>query len=72
MIGALEIAGAAGVLIGLIVPALGIAAAAGFALLMAGALVFHLRAGDPLSKWAPTPFLALLAIAYVIVRGVSV
>jgi uncharacterized membrane protein YphA (DoxX/SURF4 family) len=46
MIGALELAGAAGLLVGLLVSWLGIAAAVGLALMMAGATIYHARAGD--------------------------
>lgn len=45
-IGVLELAGAVGVLVGLAVPWLGIAAATGLGLLMIGAIGFHMRAGD--------------------------
>jgi hypothetical protein len=45
-IGALEVVGAVGVLVGLAFAPLGIAAAAGFVVLSAGAVVSHLRAGD--------------------------
>ncbi|MGC5015998.1 DoxX family protein [Streptosporangium sp. DT93] len=46
VIGALELAAGAGLLIGLAVRWLGVAAAAGLVLLMAGAVVTHVRAGD--------------------------
>jgi uncharacterized membrane protein YphA (DoxX/SURF4 family) len=46
VIGALELAGALGALVGLAVPLLGVAAAIGLAMLMEAAFSFHLRAGD--------------------------
>lgn len=46
VIGILEIAGAAGLIAGIWVAPLGIAAAAGFICLLIGALVYHARAGD--------------------------
>jgi hypothetical protein len=46
VIGALELAAAAGLLLGLVIGWLGAAAAIGLVLLMAGAIVFHVRAGD--------------------------
>jgi uncharacterized membrane protein YphA (DoxX/SURF4 family) len=67
-IGVLEWAAVAGLLIGLGVPALGVAAAVGIVLLMIGAIIFHRRAGDPPKVWAPVPVLAILAILYIIFR----
>lgn len=46
-IGSLELTAVAGLLAGLVVLPLGIAAAAGLILLMVGAIIYHLRAGDP-------------------------
>ncbi len=46
LIGALELAGVVGVLVGLLWAPLGIAAATGLALLSVGAIAFHLRASD--------------------------
>ena len=46
VVGFLEIAAAAGLLVGLGVPVLGAAAAGGLALLMIGGIVTHIRAGD--------------------------
>ena len=43
---AAELAGATGVVIGLAVPAIGIAAAVGILLYFAGAVIAHLRVGD--------------------------
>ena len=66
-IGALEIAGAAGVLLGLAVPPLGALAAVGLLLLLAGAVVAHLRNGDSPRLLAPALVAGLLVVAYLIV-----
>ena len=59
LIGVAELAAAAGVLIGLWWHPLGLAAAAGMALLLLGAVITHRRAADNGKEMAP----ALLAIA---------
>ncbi|MDT0344495.1 DoxX family protein [Streptomyces litchfieldiae] len=46
LIGVAEVAAAGGLVVGLFWQPLGIAAAVGFALMMAGAVAFHARAGD--------------------------
>ena len=48
-IGVLELAGAAGVALGLVVPLLGVLAAAGLLCLLAGALTVHLRRREAMS-----------------------
>lgn len=48
-----ELAAAIGVLAGLQVHALGVAAACGMAILLAGALIAHRRAGDTIAATAP-------------------
>ena len=53
VIGALELAGVAGVLVGLVWAPIGIAAAIGLALLSIGAVAFHLRASDRIVDLAP-------------------
>ncbi|MFE6200691.1 DoxX family protein [Streptomyces sp. NPDC057838] len=63
-VGALEVAGAAGLLLGLVSPPLGVAAATGLALLMAAAAVVHLRHGDPPPRALPAVVLALIAMTY--------
>ncbi|MGW4641267.1 DoxX family protein [Sphaerisporangium sp. NPDC004334] len=62
LIGVPEVAGAAGLVIGLWVVPLGIAAAVGLALLMAGAVVVHVRTGDGFDKTAPAAVLCLLSV----------
>lgn len=53
LIGSLELAGVAGVLVGLRWAPIGIAAAIGLALLVLGAIVFHVRASDSATDTAP-------------------
>ena len=62
-IGLLEVAGAAGVLIGLRLHPLGIAAAAGLVLLSLGAIATHVRAGDKPAAAMPAVAALLLAAA---------
>jgi hypothetical protein len=69
-IGALETAAVIGLLIGLFVPALGVAAAAGLVLLMTGAAVTHLRAGDGRVSAVPAT-LGVLAVLYLVFRIAS-
>lgn len=66
LIGVLEVAAVVGLLVGLAVEPLALAAAVGLVLLMAGAVVFHLRAGDPPGRWAPPAVLGLLALVLVV------
>lgn len=61
LIGVIELAGAAGVLIGFALTALGALAAIGLTLLMIAAIAVHRRAGDPLGQMAPAGVLGVLA-----------
>jgi hypothetical protein len=70
-IGALELLAAVGLLAGLAVWPLGVAAGIGLVLLMIGAIVAHLRAGDKIKVFAPALVLGVLALAEVIVRAAS-
>ncbi|MEU0531613.1 DoxX family protein [Amycolatopsis tolypomycina] len=70
-IGALEIAGAAGVLLGLSVPLLGALAGAGLLLLLVGALVTHVRSRDRGRDLVPAVVCAGLVAGYLVVLGVS-
>ncbi len=70
-IGALELAGSAGLLIGLALTPLGVAAAAGLTLLMAGAVVFHVREHDPAARIAAPALAGLIAAVTVVVRAAS-
>ena len=63
-IGVLEVAGAVGVALGLAVPLLGRVAAAGLLLLLAGALVTHVRQGHGLRKYAPVIVCGVLVAGY--------
>jgi hypothetical protein len=63
LIGVLELAGVVGVLVGLRWPPLGIAAAAGLALLSVGAVVSHVRASDSLAETVPAVLGIGLAVA---------
>jgi hypothetical protein len=68
VIGALELAGVAGLLVGLAVPTLTIAAAAGLACMMLGAAASHLRAGDGPADAAPAVVLGAATVALLILR----
>ncbi len=57
-IGALELAGAIGLLVGVAVPALQVASGAGLLLLLVGAVAAHRRVGDGLKEAAPALVLA--------------
>ena len=70
LIGALELAGATGLLVGLWVPAIGVAAAVGLGLLMAGAIGAHLRAGDARNV-GPAALLLVLAVTAAILQIAS-
>ncbi len=64
-----EIAGGVGILVGLGVPALGIAAAIGLALYFVGAVITHVRVGD--KEIAPPAVLAAIAIAVAVLRAAT-
>lgn len=71
-IGALEIAAAGGVLVGLTRPPIGVAAGIGLVLLMAGAVVVHVRNGDGMAELAPAAGTGLVALGYLAtLAGVS-
>jgi hypothetical protein len=63
LIGVCELAGVAGVLVGLMWAPIGIAAAIGLALLSIGAIAFHLRASDGIKDTAAAVIGLALAIA---------
>jgi hypothetical protein len=71
MIGGLEILAVVGLLAGLAVWPLGVAASAGLVLLMIGAVVFHLRAGDKPAQYGPAAVLGLLALVELVLRAAS-
>ena len=66
LIGGAELAAAAGVLAGLWWHPLGLAAAAGMAFLLVGALIMHRRAGDHGKNIAPALITLLIAVGYLI------
>jgi DoxX-like family len=68
-IGLLELAGVAGVLVGLAWPPIGVAAAVGLALLVLGAIVFHVRASDTVADTAPAVIGLGLAVATAILQS---
>jgi hypothetical protein len=70
VIGLLELAGVAGVLAGLAWAPIGVAAAIGLALLVLGALVFHVRASDSATDTAPSLIGLGLAVATAILQAV--
>lgn len=71
VLAALEIAGAAGILIGLWLEPLGVAAAAGLVAYFVGAVIGHLRVGDTKGVTAPLVPLAL-SIAVLVLRLVTI
>ena len=73
IIGALEIAGAAGIIVGLWRVAIGdvtfvVVATSCLFLLMVGAVATHIRAADPPGPWAPPAALAIILCAFVALR----
>ena len=70
-IGALQIAGAAGLLLGLAVPVLGALAGTGLLLLLAGALITHVRNHDRGRDLVPAIVCAVLVAGYLVALGVS-
>ena len=64
LIGAAELAAAAAILIGLWWHPLGVAAAAGMALLLLGAIITHRKAADSGKEMAPALLALLLTLAY--------
>jgi DoxX-like protein len=66
LLGAAELAAAAGILIGIRWPVLGVAAAVGMIVLLLGALLTHRRAGDPAKEAIPALLVLLLTITYLI------
>ena len=63
-IGVLEVAGAVGVALGLAVPLLGRVAAAGLLVLLAGALITHVRQGHGPRQYAPVIVCGVLVAGY--------
>ena len=66
-IGALELLAALGLSLGLVEPWIGLAAAVGLVLLMAGACVTHLRNGDGPGDIAPAVVMTAVLVSYLVV-----
>jgi putative oxidoreductase len=64
-----EIVGAAGMLVGIRFQRLAAPAGLWIAALMGGALVAHLRAGDPFTSMVPAAVYLVLALAVAVMRG---
>ena len=71
LIGVCELAGVAGVLVGLMWAPIGIAAAIGLALLSIGAIGFHLRASDNVADKAPAVIGLALAAATAVLHALT-
>jgi uncharacterized membrane protein YphA (DoxX/SURF4 family) len=71
LIGVAELAAAAGILAGLWLHPLGIAAAAGMILLLTGALITHRRAADSGKEMAPALIDLAITIAYLAIALTS-
>ncbi len=67
----LEALGALGLVLGLGIEPLGVAAAAGLALYFIGAVVFHVQAHDQTSEMAPAAVLAVVAIVVLVLRAAT-
>jgi len=68
-IGVLELLGAAGLLVGVALPAVGILAALGLLALLSGAVATHLRNGDGRAEMTPAAVLAVVCLAYVVLAA---
>ena len=71
LIGAAELAAAAGILTGLWWHPLGVAAAAGMVVLLTGALITHRRALDSAKEMAPALLTLAITIAYLAIAATS-
>jgi hypothetical protein len=65
-IGALELLGVAGLLVGAALPAVGALAGLGLLLLLGGAIITHLRNGDGPKEIAPAVVLGVVAAGYLV------
>jgi hypothetical protein len=65
-IGALEILAVAGILAGAVAPMIGALAAVGLLLLLAGAVIVHLRNGDGVREVLPALVLGVVTLAYLL------
>lgn len=69
-VGGLEVAGAAGVLVGLLtaLSIIGVLAGIGLVAMSIGAVYYHQQAGDAPNAWMPAVVMGAVAIIYVIAR----
>ncbi|EWT01940.1 invasion protein [Intrasporangium oryzae NRRL B-24470] len=65
-IGLLEVLGVVGLLAGSFVPVIGAVAGAGLLMLLAGAVVAHVRNGDGIREMAPAVVLGVLTLSYIL------
>ncbi|WP_454194383.1 DoxX family protein [Nocardia sp. Marseille-Q1738] len=65
-VGALEIAAALGLLVGIVWWPIGAAAGVGLVLLMTGAVVVHRRTGDALPQFTPAVITGLIVVGYLV------
>jgi DoxX-like family len=65
-IGFLEVLGVLGLIVGAFVPVIGALAAVGLLLLLAGAIVAHLRNGDGVRELAPAVVLVLVTLGFLL------
>jgi len=65
-IGALELLGVSGLLVGAASPAVGALAGLGLLLLLGGAIITHLRNGDGPKEIAPAVVLGVVAVGYLV------
>ena len=70
-IGCVEALGAIGLIAGFIWPVVGLIAAVGSAMLMAGAAASHLRAGDTIVRALPAVVVGLVAVAVAVLYYVA-
>ncbi|GAB3571002.1 DoxX family protein [Amycolatopsis endophytica] len=70
-IGVLELLGAAGVLVGLAVPFVGVVTSAGLAALLAGAVITHVRNRDRVRKLVPSLICGLLVAGHLTALALS-
>jgi len=68
VLGALEVAGGLGLVVGLAVQPLAVVAAIGLVVYFAGALLSHLRVKDPVAALAPAAFLLVLSVATLVLE----
>lgn len=71
-VGALELLAALGLSLGLVEPRIGLAAAVGLVLLMAGACVTHLRNGDGPREIAPAVVMTAVLVSYLVVIAAAI